>query len=1021
VTTYTVSDVTGANSAIAGASPGDVIQFQDAGTFNTGDIIVTGKSNLTLIGQTRRVPSLQRVYLTNSTDITIEHLTIQMVGNPQDYVPGVMPPLIRTNGNTDGLRVIDNLIRCGNYLDSYNPFDPTDKTLYVEYVADWATNTEVTLFCASYPKALAGDGYVQGSLTIEDNTIEDMGGDALKFSYQPATGSSLKIRRNIIQRVYQDFMSIAFPNNAFAEMAIVDVSGNLVWDNFCQVQDFGGHGDLLQFFVAGNGLNLSVLKNWFIGGNLFGMTPGARGAPQKYFISDFNNGYPVLGPIFIDNLLIGRVVNKGIQIAGSNPTCGAAGALIYRNALLSFASWNYAFDNEVTGGHIDGVLSGDAISPASVTDTDINILRDPNFSGKNLVGYNVAESIIAQAGMDNATYPNRVVPRGTPANLTAYSAVYGAIDWGSDLTTPEGYISTFTPVAEFADYGPVRPGQTLAEFLAKWSSDTKPLSEIPSYIGFDDTLNLTPGATGVMSEWTFVQAGMETRALTVTGGELQWAPDDNGAPDLGSVSAWITTGTLDHGVWARVRRDAAATYATREQVAVTLGSQTSYWSMTTLDPNTFPVAVFDGTQLVRQNSTELFSASATGLVTLVVHIDAAAPASTVSFTGASAGSAQFGIQLLTNGRLRAFGPGCEVQVAGVLDGNPHTVVICWDTSQTTAAAGVQVALDFVATNPASTGTWTQGQTIGGGSTPAGLTQIGGSLSTPAFTGGVGLFALYYGVHPGAFTDQDNIDKFRASYIGPAGEGPFGVSQRVFLVGSATTWDSGDPNAGTGVAWSKAVGNTLTAGDANPWPPNLYMVSEQLTTTGLTVGLPITLRVTALGFPKAGVTVTAASDKAGTWDAASVDLGQTSNAYIDFVFTPSETGLHTISWTNDGGYNDPTDISFTVTGVEPASYAQDADDTSVALGSPITVTYTLDAAAVDPITLTPDSTLAGTFFPTTVVIGAGETTGQTVFTASTPGTGALSVTNNATLPDPADISFTITQQARASRMKLRGVV
>jgi hypothetical protein len=1019
VTTYTVSDVTGANSAIAGASPGDVIQFQDAGTFNTGDIVVTSKSNLTLRGQTPQVPSLRRVLLTSSTDITITDLKFQMVENPQDF-PSGMTAFIYTTNNVDGLTITNNLIRCGNYLDSFNAFDVTDKTNYVEYVADWATNTEITHVIARYPRALNGAGYVQGSVTIENNTIEDMGSDALKFNWQPAAGSALKIRNNTMQRVYQDFMSIALPDNAFAEYQIIDISGNLILDNFCQVQDFGGHGDVLQLFVASSGANLSVLKNIFIGGNFIGMTPGARGAAQRIFISDFNNGYPTLGIIVVDNYLLGRVVNKGVSIAGSSPICGAAGALILRNACVSMANWNYAFDNEVTGGHEDGVLSGDAIAPANVTDSDINILRDPNFAGKNLVGYNIAESLIAQAGMDNATYPNRIVPRGTPSNLTAYSSVYGSIDWPT-LTTPEACLDAFTPVAEFADYGPIRPGQTLAEFLAKWSGDVKPLSELPSYIGFDDTLNLTPGATGVMSEWTFVQAGMETRALTVTGGELQWAPDDNGAPDLGSVSAWITTGTLDHGVWARVRRDAAATYATREQVAVTLGSQTSYWSMTTLDPNTFPVAVFDGTQLVRQNSTELFSASATGLVTLVVHIDAAAPASTVSFTGASAGSAQFGIQLLTNGRLRAFGPGCEVQVAGVLDGNPHTVVICWDTSQTTAAAGVQVALDFVATNPASTGTWTQGQTIGGGSTPAGLTQIGGSLSTPAFTGGVGLFALYYGVHPGAFTDQDNIDKFRASYIGPAGEGPFGVSQRVFLVGSATTWDSGDPNAGTGVAWSKAVGNTLTAGDANPWPPNLYMVSEQLTTTGLTVGLPITLRVTALGFPKAGVTVTAASDKAGTWDAASVDLGQTSNAYIDFVFTPSETGLHTISWTNDGGYNDPTDISFTVTGVEPASYAQDADDTSVALGSPITVTYTLDAAAVDPITLTPDSTLAGTFFPTTVVIGAGETTGQTVFTASTPGTGALSVTNNATLPDPADISFTITQQARASRMKLRGVV
>ncbi|GBQ21478.1 hypothetical protein AA0472_0464 [Acetobacter estunensis NRIC 0472] len=192
-------------------------------------------------------------------------------------------------------------------------------------------------------------------------------------------------------------------------------------------------------------------------------------------------------------------------------------------------------------------------------------------------------------------------------------------------------------------------------------------------------------------------------------------------------------------------------------------------------------------------------------------------------------------------------------------------------------------------------------------------------------------------------------------------------------------------------------------------------------TSLVVGTPATYAVT----PGSGtalasaVTITPSCTLSGTFSPTSVTIPAGSTAAATFTFIPSESGAGTVSVTNTGGLSNPSDLFVTSNASAPIYTAYGiSGPRSVLVGTPATYTLTpgTGAAHASAITLTPDCTLAGTFSPSRLTFAAGSTAPVTfTFTASAAGNGLMSVSNSATLTDPA--SFTLTALSGAASTAL----
>lgn len=171
-----------------------------------------------------------------------------------------------------------------------------------------------------------------------------------------------------------------------------------------------------------------------------------------------------------------------------------------------------------------------------------------------------------------------------------------------------------------------------------------------------------------------------------------------------------------------------------------------------------------------------------------------------------------------------------------------------------------------------------------------------STNTSPMRGDLAYFALV----PDTYIDWDDpLMRLRATvdYIGPTGDGLTGTTPPVFLEGTATTLNSlYGANLGTGGNIDN-VATDYTQTVAGAWPPNLYLRSEQTSSTGV--------RVSVIGWPKSGVSITATSSVNGA--AAPQTLPVSRDGYVDFTFP---AGAQTITITNSGSYNNPAPLVMT---------------------------------------------------------------------------------------------------------------
>jgi hypothetical protein len=999
---------------------GDSIRLLDDGVFDTL-LTVPSKNNITIFGQTPRLPKIPRIWVGASTNITLDGFKIQMVGNPQPYAQYSSRrkgDLISLQYNTDGLIINNVHARGGLYEDNYAPIDVTDATKYRTYVGNTATNQQPVIEgyrsdgaggqepyhrgfgcyprmigCMSTAEALAGS--ITGSMWVENCLFED-GGDCIKFSHNG--NANIVFRKNIMQRFYQDFISFGFNGGAFPRVPLIEITGNIFWDSFAQPQDyFNPHGDCVQIFsrdvggyklwlsgvtgtiptsngVVGytdstgkaNGANIYVvgpgqayvliapsnvptasaatflnssgatvatatitkaeqitpgptdsttpIENLIIAGNITGMQPNARGQHQRFFLSDVPPGAPHLGVIIADNLALSRVSSTACIISNDGYT-GAAGCVIFRNAFLANPISNVAKDNEQVTNPITGVTA------ANVSGSRISVTSDPFYPGRSYAGYNIAESVSSGKSLDANTAPNIQVLTGTPQTLDAYSQVYNTpADWNL-VDTPAKLVETFVPKAQYANYGPVRFGDTLSTFLARWSGTVKPYSELPAFVGFAHKVGLPVNTADQRSDFHFVNCGRQTRSISITGGEYRLSSDKNGTTIL---QDWTSApGNVTHGNFIQLRTTTAVTPATSKLVTVTVGSDSFSWKATTIDPIGFPLVNFDGTNYLAQNvSGGLAPGVQSKLLTIAMVVS-----STVALNGtkdvritggASSSSHQFNCTVTSTGKLRFYAPGTRMDVLNVLDGQPHHILITIDTSQPTNALGVRLAVDFQRVDPDFTGsTWRPDEIadwtnvdVAGTLTICPPQTIGGGTGDK-FVGGIGLYALW----PGKWIDldvQENIDLFRAANLGPRGEGPFGEPAPIFITGAAADFNNSIAQRGTTSPnnWIKGGTNPFTnaTGNTSVWPPNLYMSMEKLT-QGVHYGYqPVEILVQPIGTSKS-LDVIPVSDKAGFWEVnpAPMPVGRDG---VVLRFTPTAPGVHNISITNTGGYFNPTGLSFT---------------------------------------------------------------------------------------------------------------
>jgi hypothetical protein len=92
---------------------------------------------------------------------------------------------------------------------------------------------------------------------------------------------------------------------------------------------------------------------------------------------------------------------------------------------------------------------------------------------------------------------------------------------------------------------------------------------------------------------------------------------------------------------------------------------------------------------------------------------------------------------------------------------------------------------------------------------------------------------------------------------------------------------------------------------------------------------------------------------------------------------------------------------------PSLYTATCPLAEAAIGQPVSITITLDAAASSPVIVTPHlSGVSGAFAPTTLTLAPGESSGVLVFTPSSAGTASLTFTNDSGLTDAVALGLSV---------------
>lgn len=805
-------------AANTNATNGQIIELSDAGIFT--HLTLSNATGVTVRGQTPGAPVVRRFTCSDCVGATLKDFKIQ-----PNTIPSGAPKILGLQGNCNGL-VIDNLIiRGGNPWNNFEDFDPT-----ITDIAEMGTNGSWSTANAYadhlwYGIGNGGGTVVSGSIEIKNCLITDVG-EGIKFGW--LGNGSMKINGNRLGRCYQDHISFGLGDNA-GPVTAIEVCGNEGWDAFAQAQDNGNpHGDFIQFYtddVLPATYNHPV-PNLLIAGNVYWYTPGCRGGTQRIFASDFYEGYPIVAPVVVDNLLISRMSSKGITMAAEDVgQSGSVWGMFYRNTLLANPSHNFPIQNELYNNPGPPDIPPSNPNSAAL----ITVITDPTYpDAMNYVAKNICESVPLEEY--SILQENVVTGRGSSATSYGSNAnVSTDLGW-SAVNTAEGYFAAFSTIMNDGK-GVGLAGSTANQILSNWkSSSSRPWSLMPSWVGWKYKQNM-PLSSVVMSDWAYVHAGGPggQRTISISGGEYQIADDHLGL----NAGNWTSaSGLIANGKYLRVRLTSSSVGATTVILNVTIGSDVMLWEVTTISTAAYPTVAFDGSDRFTRTGA-LGSDSRYCTMGFKMKFPNTNPnASTAVFIALnSADGTSSGLQLiiLPTGLIRLIlcnASGtiiCALNTLGssLCDGNVHEVLMSIDVDQSSAVTGRNIWIDGVESTSA-TGTWLGGPgEVIGYSRTTGIAKhsIGGTGST-MLPSGTEMHYFYLNITERADISSSAIrTKFDASHIGANGSGVTGTIPHTFVTGVASQWN--DVN---GINWGfasgkyiKATGSTVTDVSGNTWP------------------------------------------------------------------------------------------------------------------------------------------------------------------------------------------------------------
>lgn len=162
-----------------------------------------------------------------------------------------------------------------------------------------------------------------------------------------------------------------------------------------------------------------------------------------------------------------------------------------------------------------------------------------------------------------------------------------------------------------------------------------------------------------------------------------------------------------------------------------------------------------------------------------------------------------------------------------------------------------------------------------------------------------------------------------------------------------------------------------------------------------------------GFLEADVTVTLVSDDpAGVFTPATVKLTQ-AQPTASYTYTPSKSGNHTLTSTNDGSLPNPAAMNYLAGSVATALTWHNTANLTGRAGVAIEgVSVTVNGVVENPIVVTPTDSDGGTFEPATYTISKLNTVATFIYKGASGGVKSLTVSNNGGLTNPAAISATL---------------
>ena len=220
-------------------------------------------------------------------------------------------------------------------------------------------------------------------------------------------------------------------------------------------------------------------------------------------------------------------------------------------------------------------------------------------------------------------------------------------------------------------------------------------------------------------------------------------------------------------------------------------------------------------------------------------------------------------------------------------------------------------------------------------------------------------------------------------------------------------------------WSEALNSTKrTSYGADPYAIQDVPV---VAATGVTMSGPatgptssastnFTVGVTPVGGTITGTVVVTPSDASGGGTFSPTTISLTAGSPTGtFTYTAASNGAKTISVTNNGSLTNPSNITYTASSTAATAIAVSGPSGGVTGVASTSYTASANGVITGTVIITP-ACATGSFSPSTVSISAATPNATFTYTPASTGAKTISFTNNGSLTNQANLTYTVTAPA-----------